>query len=218
MGTAVNRAGGGVQDGPTNGDTTDGSFHEADDNDETGSPDEKGSRRSDKASDRLGDRPADRPAERPADRALQVLDRANRVIIEELQRDGRRPYGSIAKNVGLSEAAVRQRVQRLRDSGIIDIVAVTDPLQLGFRRQAMVGVKAEGDLREVADKLAAIPEVEYVVICAGSFDLLVEIVCEDDQHLLDLLNTSIRPVPGVRTTEAFVYLKLAKQSYTWGTR
>ena len=79
-------------------------------------------------------------------------------------------------------------------------------------------MKAEGDLRDVADKLAEITEVEYVVICAGSFDLLVELVCEDDDHLLELLNTSIRTVPGVRSTEAFVYLKLAKQSYTWGTR
>jgi Lrp/AsnC family transcriptional regulator, regulator for asnA, asnC and gidA len=95
---------------------------------------------------------------------------------------------------------------------------VTDPLQLGFRRQAMVGVRVDGDLREVADKLAEIPEVEYVVICAGSFDVLLEVLCEDDDRLLELLNNSIRPVPGVRSTEAFVYLKLAKQSYTWGTR
>jgi Lrp/AsnC family transcriptional regulator for asnA, asnC and gidA len=95
---------------------------------------------------------------------------------------------------------------------------VTDPLQLGFKRQAMIGVRAEGDLRVVAEKLADISEVEYVVICAGSFDLLVELVCEDDDHLLELLNTAIRTIEGVRSTEAFVYLKLAKQSYTWGTR
>jgi Lrp/AsnC family transcriptional regulator for asnA, asnC and gidA len=150
--------------------------------------------------------------------SVYVLDQTNRVIIEELQRDGRRPYGAIARTVGLSEAAVRQRVQRLRDTGVMDIVAVTDPLQLGFKRQAMIGVKAEGDLRVVAEDLTRIQEVEYVVICAGSFDLLVEVVCEDDDHLLDLLNTSIRAVPGVRVTEAFVYLKLAKQSFTWGTR
>jgi Lrp/AsnC family transcriptional regulator, regulator for asnA, asnC and gidA len=146
------------------------------------------------------------------------LDDTNRVIIEELQRDGRRPYGAIARTVGLSEAAVRQRVQRLRETGVMEIVAVTDPLQLGFRRQAMIGVKAEGDLRIVADKLAEIPEVEYVVVCAGSFDVLVEVVAEDDDHLLELLNTSIRVVPGITATEAFVYLKLAKQSYSWGTR
>jgi Lrp/AsnC family transcriptional regulator, regulator for asnA, asnC and gidA len=151
-----------------------------------------------------------------ADRHSQTLDRANRLIIEELQCDGRRSYGAIARVVGLSEAAVRQRVQRLRDTGVIQIVAVTDPLQLGFRRQAMVGIKAEGDLRGLSEEIARIPEVEYVVICAGSFDLLVEVVCEDDDHLLELLNTSIRTVSGVRATEAFVYLKLAKQSYQWG--
>ena len=107
---------------------------------------------------------------------------------------------------------------RIGETGVMEIVAVTDPLQLGFRRQAMIGVRAEGDLRVVGDKLAEIPEVEYVVICAGSFDLLVEVVCEDDDHLLELLNTAIRSVGGIRATEAFVYLKLAKQSYSWGTR
>ncbi|HLN15819.1 MAG TPA: Lrp/AsnC family transcriptional regulator [Acidimicrobiales bacterium] len=147
-----------------------------------------------------------------------LLDEANRAIIEALQRDGRRPYGAIAEEVGLSEAAVRRRVQRLRETGVIQIVAVTDPLQLGFHRQALVGIRVEGDVRQVASKLAALDDVDYVVMCAGSFDLLVEVVCEDDQHLLQLLNDSIRSVPGVRSTESFVYLKLAKQTYTWGTR
>jgi Lrp/AsnC family transcriptional regulator, regulator for asnA, asnC and gidA len=147
-----------------------------------------------------------------------LLDDANRAIIEQLQADGRRSYAAIATAVGLSEAAVRQRVQRLLDSGVMQIVAVTDPLQLGFARQAMVGVRADGDLAEVADKLAALPEVDYVVVTAGSFDLLVEVVCNNDEHLLSLLNNSIRAVPGVRDSETFVYLKLAKQTYTWGTR
>jgi Lrp/AsnC family transcriptional regulator for asnA, asnC and gidA len=147
-----------------------------------------------------------------------ILDEANRAIIEALQRDGRRPYGAIAEEVGLSEAAVRRRVQRLRETGVIQIVAVTDPLQLGFHRQALVGVRVDGDVRTVAAKLADIDDVDYVVVCAGSFDLLVEVVCEDDEHLLQLLNDSIRAVPGVRDTESFVYLKLTKQTYTWGTR
>ena len=147
-----------------------------------------------------------------------TLDSANRAIIEQLQADGRRSYAAIASAVGLSEAAVRQRVQRLLDSGVMQIVAVTDPMQLGFTRQAMVGVRADGDLADVADKLAALPEVDYVVVTAGSFDLLVEVVCNDDQHLLALLNNAIRAVPGVRDSETFVYLKLAKQTYTWGTR
>ena len=147
-----------------------------------------------------------------------ALDEINKAIIEQLQQDGRRSYASIAGKVGLSEAAVRQRVQRLLDAGVMQIVAVTDPLQLGFRRQAMIGVRAEGDLRDVADKLAGLPEVDYVVITAGSFDILIEIVCEDDDHLLAVLNDTIRSVPGVRDTETFVYLRLAKQTYTWGTR
>lgn len=147
-----------------------------------------------------------------------LLDDANRAIIESLQRDGRRAYAQIASEVGLSEAAVRRRVQQLRTSGVIQIVAVTNPLQLGFRRQAMIGISVEGDVREVAAKIVPLPEVDYVVMCAGSFDLLVEVVCEGDERLLHILNDSIRSVPGVRSTETFVYLKLAKQTYTWGTR
>ncbi|SDP05430.1 Lrp/AsnC family transcriptional regulator, regulator for asnA, asnC and gidA [Actinacidiphila guanduensis] len=146
------------------------------------------------------------------------MDAVSKAIIEQLQEDGRRPYAAIGKAVGLSEAAVRQRVQKLLDQGVMQIVAVTDPLTVGFRRQAMVGITVEGDLEPVADALAALDEVEYVVITAGSFDLLVEIVCEDDDHLLELVNKRIRALPGVRATESFVYLKLRKQTYTWGTR
>jgi Lrp/AsnC family transcriptional regulator for asnA, asnC and gidA len=147
-----------------------------------------------------------------------ALDGINKQIIEHLQRDGRMSYATLAKTIGLSEAAVRQRVQRLLDGGLMQIVAVTDPLTLGFARQAMVGIKINGDLRVVADALAAIPEVDYVVICAGGYDLLVELVCFDDEHLLDMLNDKIRKVDGVAFTETFMYLKLAKQTYAWGTR
>src|ERR671913_1997976 len=109
-----------------------------------------------------------------------VLDDVARSIIEQLQEDGRRSYARIASAVGLSEAAVRQRVQRLLDAGVMQIVAVTDPMQVGFPRQAMVGVRAQGDARTTADKLAGFPEVDYVVVTAGSFDVLLEVVCEDD--------------------------------------
>jgi Lrp/AsnC family transcriptional regulator for asnA, asnC and gidA len=143
------------------------------------------------------------------------LDSVSKAIIEQLQEDGRRPYAAIGKAVGLSEAAVRQRVQKLLDQGVMQIVAVTDPLTVGFSRQAMLGVKVEGDIEPVADALAAMDEVDYVVVTAGSFDLLAELVCEDDAHLL---NKRIRSLPGVRSTESFVYLKLRKQTYTWGTR
>src|SRR4051794_12605043 len=126
-----------------------------------------------------------------------VIDDISKAIIEQLQQDGRRPYAAIAKAVGLSEAAVRQRVQRLLDTGVMQIVAVTDPLTIGFPRQAMIGVRVEGDSRLVADTLAEIPEIDYVVITAGSFDVLAEVVCEDDDHLLTLLNDRIRAIPTV---------------------
>ncbi|MDF5752743.1 Lrp/AsnC family transcriptional regulator [Spongiactinospora sp. TRM90649] len=144
------------------------------------------------------------------------LDDISKRIIEELQRDGRKPYAAIGKVVGLSEAAVRQRVQRLLDAGVMQIVAVTDPLTLGFPRQAMIGIKCEGDLETVADELALIQEITYVVLTAGSLDIMVEVVCGSDQHLLDILG-KIRVISTVRATETFVYLKLHKQTYSWGT-
>jgi Lrp/AsnC family transcriptional regulator, regulator for asnA, asnC and gidA len=156
---------------------------------------------------------AGRPGRHPA-----LTDDIGRRLIEELQHDGRRSYAALAKTVGLSEAAVRQRVQRLIESGVMQVVAVTDPMQVGFARQAMVGLRVSGDLTAVADQLAEIDEVDYVVITAGSFDLLLEVVCEDDDHLLRLLSERIRSLPGVRETETFVYLKLTKQTYSWGTR
>ena len=146
-----------------------------------------------------------------------VLDDTSKRIIEQLQEDGRQSYAAIGKAVGLSEAAIRQRVQRLQEAGVLQIVAVTDPLTLGFARQAMIAVKCEGDLQEAADSLAAIEEIDYVVITAGSFDLLCEVVCEDDDHLLEVLS-QVRNVPNVTSTETFVYLKLRKQTYSWGTR
>jgi Lrp/AsnC family transcriptional regulator for asnA, asnC and gidA len=145
------------------------------------------------------------------------LDDLNKRIIDQLQRDGRMSYAALAKQIGLSEAAARQRVQRMLDTGVMQIVAVTDPLTLGFRRQVMVGIKVEGDMRTVAEKIGQIPEVDYVVICAGSYDILAELVCTDDEHLLSLLNEKIRAVDGVQSTETYVYLKLAKQTYAWGT-
>jgi Lrp/AsnC family transcriptional regulator for asnA, asnC and gidA len=152
------------------------------------------------------------------DRTHPVLDDVSKAIIEQLQEDGRRPYAAIGKAVGLSEAAVRQRVQRMLEAGVMQIVAVTDPLQVGFPRAAMIGVRVEGDVEVVADKLEAMPEIDYLVITAGGYDILMEVVAEDDEHLLEIVNRRIRAIPGVRHTETFVYLKLRKQIYTWGTR
>ena len=147
-----------------------------------------------------------------------VLDDVSKSIIEELQADGRRSYSSIGNTVGLSEAAVRQRVQRLLDAGVMQIVAVTDPLQVGFARAAMIGISVTGNLDAAAEAIEKLPDVQYLVVCAGGFDILAEVVAEDDDHLLRILNDSIRSVPGVTRTETFVYLKLRKQIYSWGTR
>jgi Lrp/AsnC family transcriptional regulator for asnA, asnC and gidA len=146
------------------------------------------------------------------------LDDVSKAIIEQLQGDGRRSYAEIGKAVGLSEAAVRQRVQKLTDSGVMQVVAVTDPMQLGFYRQAMIGLRVSGDTTAVAEALGNLDAVDYVVLTAGSFDILAEIVCENDDDLIELLNKRIRAIPGVQSTETFVYLKLQKQFYNWGTR
>jgi Lrp/AsnC family transcriptional regulator, regulator for asnA, asnC and gidA len=161
--------------------------------------------------------PFDRPGRDRRGGSRIVLDEISKRIIEQLQQDGRRSYAAIGKAVGLSEAAVRQRVQRLTDAGVMQIVAVTDPMMLGFHRQTMIGIKCEGDLERVADHLAGMDEIDYVVITSGSFDLLVEVVCEDDDQLLEILSR-VRMAPTVTSTETFVYLKLRKQTYSWGTR
>ncbi len=159
-----------------------------------------------------------RPVAKPGRRAAPALDETAKIIVEQLQEDGRRSYAAIATAVGLSEAAVRQRVQKLVDAGVVQIVAVTDPLQVGFQRQAMVGIRVSGDITPLAERISAIPEVAYVVTTAGSFDVLAEVVCEDDAHLLEVISRRIRSLPGVLATETFVYLKLNKQHYNWGTR
>ena len=146
------------------------------------------------------------------------LDPIDQSLVRLLQKDGRRPYTQLAKEVGLSEAAVRQRVQRLLDQGTMQIVAVTDPLQLGLARQAMIMIRVEGDVRAVADELERIPEVDYLVLTAGSVDLIAEVVVTDDESLLELLNDRIRSVQGVVGTETIMYLALRKQTYQWGTR
>jgi Lrp/AsnC family transcriptional regulator, regulator for asnA, asnC and gidA len=145
------------------------------------------------------------------------LDRIDRKIIESLQADGRTPFTALARETGVSEAAVRARVRRLREQGVIDVVAVTNPLMVGFDVMAMVGIQANSNLEEIADVVSEWDETSYVVILSGSFDLMVEIVCSDNQHLLRLVQR-IRDVPGVKATETFMYLDLHKQTFSWGTR
>lgn len=145
------------------------------------------------------------------------LDLIDRKIIESLQADGRTAFTALAREAGISEAAVRARVRRLKDGGVIEVVAVTNPLMVGFDVMAMVGIQANSNLEEIADIVSAWDETSYVVILSGSFDLMVEIVCADNQHLLKLVQR-IREVPGVKATETFMYLDLHKQTFAWGTR
>ncbi len=159
-----------------------------------------------------------RPGRSARAAAAPALDEIDKAIIRALQVDGRMSYAKLGPEVGLSQAAVRQRVQRLTDSGVMQVVAVTDPLSVGFTVQAMIGVRAEGDLRSLGANLGAIGEIDYVVITSGAYDLLLEVVCEDNDHLLALVNDVIRATPGVRSAEVFTYLDLIKQTYSWGTR
>jgi Lrp/AsnC family transcriptional regulator, regulator for asnA, asnC and gidA len=152
-------------------------------------------------------------------RAAEEVTALDKRIIEHLQEDGRRSYTSIAADLGISEAAVRARVGRLTRKGVLQVVGVTDPLKLGFHQMAMVAVRCESErLIEIADEIAAFPEVSYVVITAGTYDLLVETVCEDTEDLLRFLTEKMRRVDGVRDTETFVYLRMVKQAFQWGTR
>ena len=145
------------------------------------------------------------------------LDRVDRGIIEALQEYGRTPFRSVARRVGVAEATVRSRYARLVDDGILQVTGVTNPLGLGFEAMAMLGISTTGSPEEVANTIAEWDETSYVVVTAGRFDLLVEVVCTDRHHLLEM-TTRIRSVDGVVTTETFLYLDLAKQVFGWGTR
>lgn len=146
-----------------------------------------------------------------------MLDEHDKTILRELQADGRLPYSKLAAIVGLSEAATRQRVNRLTERGVMQIVAVTDPTKMGFGYQAMVGICVQGDPKVVAAEIAKIDNADYVVITAGRYDMLVELFCRDADDLLDIIGTRVRATPGVLSTEIMSYLQLVKQTYDWGT-
>lgn len=145
------------------------------------------------------------------------LDATDKAIIRELQVDGRIPHAQLAAKIGMSEAATRQRVKRLIDRGVMEVVAVTDPAALGAGMQAMLAITVDADARVVAEKLGELAEVDYLVLTSGLADILCEVVCADSAHLLDLVNGQVRSIPGVRTIEVLTYLRLLKQSYSWGT-
>ena len=145
------------------------------------------------------------------------LDDKDRAILVELQVDGRMSYADLAPRVGLSQAAVRQRVNRLTERGVMQVVAVTDPLSLGLSTQAMVGISVSGDVRAVAAAVSECREAEYVLITAGRYDVLAEVLCEDNEALLALVNDRIRAIEGVASTEVFSILKMEKMTFSWGT-
>jgi Lrp/AsnC family transcriptional regulator for asnA, asnC and gidA len=153
----------------------------------------------------------------PASRQTK-LDSVDEAIIAVLQEDGRRSYGEIGEAVGLSEAATRQRINRLRDSGVMRIVAITDPVALGRGVVATIGLRVSGDTRAAATRLAEIAAVEYVVVTAGSFDVIVEVVCGTEEELLSVINDDIRSIGGVRETETFMHLRTEKNVFAWGQR
>jgi Lrp/AsnC family transcriptional regulator, regulator for asnA, asnC and gidA len=147
----------------------------------------------------------------------EQVDATDRAIIELLQADGRMPFTRVAAQVGLTEGAIRQRVQRLTDAGVMQIVAVTDPMSLGVRRVAWVGVRLTGDVENTAEALGEYPEIEYLLATAGRYDLMFEVIVDDDERLMQLLSR-LRGRDDIAEAESFVCLKLFKQTFAWGAR
>ena len=145
------------------------------------------------------------------------LDAVDAGLIEALQKDGRASFRRIAAGLAVSEATIRARFARLCRDDILQVTGVTNPLGLGFESMAMVGIRTAGPPGPVADEISSWDEVGYVVVTAGQFDVIAELVCEHSRHLLDATNR-LRAVEGVVSTESFVYLELWKQRYDWGTR
>ncbi|HET6650020.1 MAG TPA: Lrp/AsnC family transcriptional regulator [Candidatus Limnocylindria bacterium] len=148
-----------------------------------------------------------------------ALDDLDKAIIKCLQLDGRRPYAQIGRELEVPEATVRQRAERLISRGVVQIVGVTDPLAMGFQQPALIGLKVEpGRLDEIAQHIGALEEVTYLVVTAGRFDLVCEVVCADNDHLLRVLTEQLAGIDGIRSTETLVELRFVKESYQWGAR
>lgn len=147
--------------------------------------------------------------------AQDIDDSINRKIIQLLNENGRRSFTELASMIGISEASARQRVNRLISSEVIRVAAIPDAKAIGYNRKAMIGIRHHGSLAPLTEKVRELPEVSRVVVTAGGFDVLLEVVCKDDEHLVKLINHGIRSIEGVQTTETFVYLKEEKQAYEW---
>jgi len=145
------------------------------------------------------------------------LDATDKAIMAELQVDGRLAYATLASRVGLSAAATRQRVNKLLEQGVMEVVATTDPSVLGLRHQALLGLNVDIHVREVAAELAKIDDIDYVVITAGRYDIIAEVFTSDADAFLSVVNDQVRPIPGIKNLEIVTYLDLVKQTYNWGT-
>lgn len=148
-----------------------------------------------------------------------VLDDLDKAIIKCLQLDGRRPYAQIGRQLKVPEATVRQRAERLIGRGVVQIVGVTDPLAMGFQQPALIGLKVDpGKLEQIAESIAKLDEVIYLIVTAGRYDMVCEVVCEDNEHLLRVLTESFARIKGIKSTETLVELRIVKESYQWGAR
>ena len=144
------------------------------------------------------------------------LDEVDLQIIEILSKDGRTPFAQIAQRLEVSTGMIRQRYHRLVQEGVLQVVAVTNPLLMGYSTMAQIEVKVDvSRLPEIADEIASFEEVTYLVFLTGSYDLHLEVVCRDKEHLLDFLTKKLHAVEGVRDTETFIYLHIAKEIYNW---
>jgi Lrp/AsnC family transcriptional regulator for asnA, asnC and gidA len=148
-----------------------------------------------------------------------VLDDLDKAIIRCLQQDGRRPYAQIGRELKVPEATVRQRAERLISRRVVQVVGVTDPLAMGFQQPALIGIKVDAaKLEQIAEKIAELDEVTYLVVTAGRFDLMCEVVCRDNEHLLTVLTEDLAKIRGIKSTETLVELRFVKETYQWGTR
>ncbi len=156
------------------------------------------------------------PQHQDAPQSPIKFDQIDLEIIMALKRDGRTPFSQIAQRLGVSTGMIRQRYQRLVKEGVLQVVAVTNPLLLGFSTMAMIGIKVEGaQLQEVAEQISCLEEVIYLVLTAGAYDIFAEVVFRDNEHLLHFLTERLRTIPGIRETETFMYLKIVKEIYSW---
>jgi Lrp/AsnC family transcriptional regulator for asnA, asnC and gidA len=135
-------------------------------------------------------------------------------IIEALQKDGRVAFAQIAEQLNVSPGMIRLRYNRLVEEGYLRVTAITNPLRMGFKTMAMIGIRAEGSkLLEVAEKISKLDEVIYMIVTSGRFDIFAEVVCRDHEHLLRFITEKLSPIDGVRDSESFMHLKIVKEVY-----